>query len=53
MKADKSLEEVWKWKEKVYNETKGMSVEEQVNAIKANAQKAIKKYGLNLEVVGK
>ena len=53
MKADKSLEEVWKWKEKVYDETKGMSVEEYVNAIKANASNAIKKYGLNLEVVSK
>jgi hypothetical protein len=30
-----------------------MSVEEHVNAIKANASKAIKKYGLNLEVVSK
>jgi hypothetical protein len=34
MKADKSLEEVWEWKEKVHNETKGMSVEEQVNDIR-------------------
>ena len=28
MKIDKSLEEVWKWKDAVYEETKNMTVEE-------------------------
>jgi len=53
MKADKSLEEVWKWKEEIYNETKHMTMEERVKKIKADALKIIQEYGLNLKTVSK
>lgn len=51
MKIDKSLEEVWKWKEKNYEETKNMSIEEIIEKIKNNAQKISQKYGLNLKII--
>jgi len=50
MKADKSLEEVWIWKEKIYQETKDMSMEERVKRIKENALRLIQRYGLNLKI---
>lgn len=50
MKADKSLEEVWIWKEKIYQETKDMSMEERVKRIKENALKLIQRYGLDLKI---
>lgn len=49
MKTDKSLEEVWKWKDKVYEETKSMSMEERVKKIKESAKKINEKYGLDLK----
>jgi hypothetical protein len=51
MKVDKSLEEVWKWKEKVYQKTKGISMEERVRRIKENASRIDQKYGLDLKIV--
>ncbi len=51
MKIDRSLEEVWRWKEKIYQETKGMSVEERVKKIKENASRINQKYGLDLKTV--
>jgi len=50
MKADKSLEEVWIWKEKIYQETKDMSMEERVKRIKENALRLMQRYGLNLKI---
>jgi len=50
MKTDKSLEEVWIWKEKIYQETKDMSMEERVKRIKENALRLIQRYGLNLKI---
>lgn len=51
MKIDKSLEEVWKWKDEIYEETKSMSMEERVKNIKENAKTIDQKYELNLKVV--
>jgi hypothetical protein len=51
MKIDKSLEEVWTWKEKIYQETKDMSMEERVKRIKENALRISQKYGLDLKIV--
>lgn len=51
MKADKSLEEVWMWKEKIYQETRNMSMEERVKKIKENALRLSQRYGLNLKIV--
>ena len=48
MKADKSLQEVWKWKDKVYEETKGLSIKETTQKIHLEAEKAKKKYKLKL-----
>ena len=53
MKTDKSLEEVWNWKEEIYQETKDMSMEERVRRIKENASKIDKEYKLDLKVVSK
>ena len=51
MKIDKSLEEVWSWKEKIYLETKGMSMEDRVKKIKENASRINQRYKLNLEII--
>ena len=51
MKIDKALEEVWAWKEKIYQETKDMTMEDRVKIIKENAVKINQRYGLNLKIV--
>lgn len=51
MKIDKSLEEVWRWKEEIYQETKDMSMEERVKKIKENTIRISQKYGLDLKIV--
>lgn len=51
MRIDKSLEEVWQWKEKIYQETKDISMEERVRRIKENASRIDQKYGLGLKIV--
>ena len=51
MKIDKSLEEVWEWKEKIYQETRNMSIEERVKKLKENALRINQRYGLNLKTV--
>ena len=51
MKTENSLMEVWSWKEKIYQETKEMTMEERVEKIKAEAAELNRKYGLNLKLV--
>ncbi|MBU0694458.1 MAG: hypothetical protein KKC11_07325 [Candidatus Omnitrophica bacterium] len=51
MKVDKSLQEVWDWKEKVYRETKHLSIREALDKIHEDAQQIKKKYGLNLKTL--
>ena len=48
MKVDKSLQEVWDWKEKVHEATKGLSVKDAARKIKAEAEAIGKKYNLKL-----
>lgn len=48
MKIDKSLQEVWDWKDSIYEETKHMTMHERVEYIKKGADEAHKKYKLNL-----
>ena len=48
MKIDKALEEVWAWKETIYQETKDMTMEDRVKTIKEKAVEINQRYGLNL-----
>ncbi len=49
MKVDKSLQEVWDWKDKVYQETKNLSVREASKKIHEDVGQIKKKYGLKLK----
>ncbi|MEW6608890.1 MAG: hypothetical protein AB1414_15835 [bacterium] len=49
MKVDKSLQEVWNWKEKVYEEMKGLSTKEKIVSFKKSAENFSMKYGLKLK----
>lgn len=48
MKIDKSLQEVWDWKDKVYQETETLSVKEAGKKISEDVREISKKYKLNL-----
>lgn len=48
MKVDKSLQEVWEWKDNVYRETEKLSVREASMKISEDAEVISKKYKLNL-----
>jgi len=45
---DKSLTEVWEWKEKVYREVKGLTVKEHVEKLRNDAEKILSKNGIRL-----
>lgn len=49
MKVDKSLQEVWDWKDKVYQETKHLPVREAAKKIHEDVRQIKKKYGLKLK----
>lgn len=49
MKVDKSLQEVWDWKDSVYQQTKHLSAREAAKKIHEDAQQIKKKYGLRLK----
>ncbi len=49
MKADKSLQEVWDWKDQVYQETKDLSMKETVKNIRKGAEEFFKKYSLHFK----
>ncbi len=51
MKVDRSLQEVWDWKDRVYQETKHLSVSEAARKIHEDVQEIKKKYGLKLKSV--
>ena len=38
MKADKSIEEVWKWKENVYDEMKSFSTKEKIASFRKSSE---------------
>lgn len=41
----KSLEEIWIWKDKCYEESRGLSVKDYLNKIHKNANKILKETG--------
>jgi len=49
MKVDKSLQEVWEWKEKVYQETKNLSVKETAEKMRRETEELTKKYNLQFK----
>jgi hypothetical protein len=51
MKVDKSLQEVWDWKEKVYEEMRGLSIEERITSFRKTSEDFCKKYGLKLKTL--
>ena len=48
MKYDKSLEQVWEWKDAIYNEVKSLPVKEQIAYIKRKAKKAASLLGIRV-----
>lgn len=48
MRVDKSLQEVWDWKDVVYQEMKHLSAKEAARKIHDDAERIKKKYGLKL-----
>ncbi|MBZ0166809.1 MAG: hypothetical protein K8I00_08375 [Candidatus Omnitrophica bacterium] len=51
MKIDKALQEVWDWKNAIYERTKHMSFEERMAYRKKRAEDIKKKYNLRLRTV--
>jgi len=49
MKVDKSLQEVWDWKEKVYEEMSGLSPKEKIASFRKTSEDFCKKYGLKFK----
>ncbi len=49
MKVDKSLKEVWEWKEKVYEEIKGLSTKEKIVSFRKSSDDFCKKYDIKLK----
>ena len=49
MKIDKSLEEVWKWKDEIYKKTKHMTMHDRVVYIKKGAEEIRRTYNLKLK----
>ncbi len=49
MKVDKSLQEVWDWKEKVYEEMKNLSTAEKITTFRKASEEFCKKYGIELK----
>lgn len=51
MKVNKALQEVWDWKEKVYQKTKDLSKEEATAEIRQGAENFCKRYNLKLKIL--
>ena len=49
MKVDKSLQEVWNWKDKVYEEIKGLYTKEKIASFRKTSEDFCEKYGLKLK----
>lgn len=50
-KYDKSLTEVWKWKENVYQDVKGLTSKEMIGKIEHDADKILKEHSIELETI--
>jgi len=51
MKIDRSLQEVWEWKDKCYEEYKDKTSGEMLELINKNAEEFKKKYNIKLPVI--
>ncbi len=51
MKHDKSLQDVWKWKDEVYKEIKGLRGDNLINYFRQQSKNIQKKYNLRLRRV--
>jgi hypothetical protein len=51
MITEKSLEEVWIWKDAVYNDTKNMTKEEELNYFKEKTDSFLKSFGFRKKAV--
>lgn len=50
-KYDKSLIEVWEWKERVYNDTKDLTPAEYLNKLRNDAEKILSQSHITLNPV--
>jgi hypothetical protein len=50
-KADKALKEVWKWKEKVYQEYNHLTADEYIRKMKINAEKLLSSNKIKLKEI--
>jgi len=50
-KYDKSLTEVWEWKEKVYHDVKDLTAKEYIKKIRTDADKILSDYKIKLTSV--
>jgi vacuolar-type H+-ATPase subunit E/Vma4 len=50
-KYDKSLVEVWEWRQKVHDELKGLTNEEYVKRVREQADTILAKYNIKLKRV--
>lgn len=50
-KYDKSLIEVWEWKERVYNDTKDLTPTEYLNKLRHDAEKILSQRHITLNPV--
>lgn len=49
MKADKSIEEVWKWKDEIYEENKNLSLKDYVESLKNDSEIFLKSRNIELK----
>lgn len=49
MKYDKSLEQVWKWKESIYNRIKRLPLKKQLDFISTEAQKVTEGFSIRFK----
>jgi hypothetical protein len=47
-KYDKSLIEVWEWKEKVYQKVKDLSTQEYIEKVRKDTDRILSEYGIKL-----
>lgn len=50
MKNDKSLEEVWRWKDAAHKEYSGLDNHERIQRVNESAKKLLASYGIELPI---
>jgi hypothetical protein len=48
-KYDKSLVEVWEWKEKVYQKVKDLSTQEYIEKVRKDTDRILSEHGIKLK----